>query len=462
MYAHLVPILRSKRIWLVMILLAIVTACNILPTTEPTIVILSPPSASVFHEGDEIVVLSNVLGAHHFVRVELVVDDQVVRADTATAPGRVSFPLTQVWRATVGTHVILIRAFDAAGKPSSPVGVSVTIQPAVPTATATLATTPVLPTVIPTATVAACVDNAVFVADVTVPDGTLLAPAQTFNKIWRVRNTGCPWSAGYQLVHVGGEAMSATRIFALPETATGATADLLVPMTAPTVPGLHNGTWRLRNPRGVIFGTTVTVVVNVLGTQSPTNTVPPTACSGVPQIASFSAVKRLIAPLEAATLTWTVTNAESIEIDQGVGFVGVSGSINVAPLGTTTYTMSARCGSEYAYAQVRIVMPFAVTRAVASADPLDYTGACPKSVSISADIIATDAGTVTYRWESNDGSKDGATFNIGFGGAGMQTVTTSWNLGSAGKTFENYWVRIHVLSPTDVTSNNATFTLRCN
>jgi len=44
----------------------------------------------------------------------------------------------------------------------------------------------------------------------------------------------------------------------------------------------------------------------------------------------------------------------------------------------------------------------------------------------------------------------------------MQTVTTSWNLGSAGKTFENYWVRIHVLSPTDVTSNNATFTLRCN
>lgn len=107
-------------------------------------------------------------------------------------------------------------------------------------------------------------------------------------------------------------------------------------------------------------------------------------------------------------------------------------------------------------------MPFAVTATSASVDPSDYSGPCPKTVTIPATIAATDAGTVTYKWESSDGSNNSANLNMTFVGPGTQTVTTTWTLGGSGQTLTGYWERIHTLSPTDATSNNATFTLRCN
>ena len=43
----------------------------------------------------------------------------------------------------------------------------------------------------------ACVDKPVFVADVTIPDNTVIAPGTTFTKTWRVRNDGnCTWGPG--------------------------------------------------------------------------------------------------------------------------------------------------------------------------------------------------------------------------------------------------------------------------
>jgi hypothetical protein len=41
-------------------------------------------------------------------------------------------------------------------------------------------------------------DDAVWVADVTVPDGTQMTPGQDFVKTWKIRNTGsCTWGTGY-------------------------------------------------------------------------------------------------------------------------------------------------------------------------------------------------------------------------------------------------------------------------
>jgi RHS repeat-associated protein len=45
---------------------------------------------------------------------------------------------------------------------------------------------------------------------------------------------------------------------------------------------------------------------------------------------------------ESAVLTWGVTDADTIEIDQGVGMVTADGSMTVAPMETTTYTLSAQ------------------------------------------------------------------------------------------------------------------------
>lgn len=50
-----------------------------------------------------------------------------------------------------------------------------------------------------------------FVSDVTVMDGTMMAPSTPFTKIWRMRNNGgFVWHRGTQLVWIGGDKFSDT------------------------------------------------------------------------------------------------------------------------------------------------------------------------------------------------------------------------------------------------------------
>lgn len=110
-----------------------------------------------------------------------------------------------------------------------------------------------------------CTDNADFVADVTIPDGTKVAPNQNFDKIWRVRNTGtCTWGIGYELTLFSGQMVSVPSILIVPTTIPGATADLRSRITAPPRPGTFTSVWRLRNPSGAFFGVTLTVTIRVV------------------------------------------------------------------------------------------------------------------------------------------------------------------------------------------------------
>jgi hypothetical protein len=437
------------------------TACSAPKESKPTVIIVSPPSGSEFREGEQVAVQSTSEDAVGVVRVELVADDVVVHTD-AVNPAQRQVTMTQTWQATPGPHIIMVRAYNAAGDVSNPIAVSMTVVQAA-TPTATLPPPTLTPAPSPTATITACVDSAVFVADVTIPDGTSLAAGKSFEKTWRVRNAGCPWGAGYDLVFVSGEAMTATQVVPIPATPEGETADLSVALTAPTVPGTHSGTWRLRNPSGTLFGTIVFVKITVPGAAQPTNPPAATQCSGTPNISSFTASERIIPVFGKTTLSWgAVTNADHVEIDQGIGEIATPGSIDVAPTSTTLYTLTAFCGSNTATAQVQIVLPFAVLGLVTNADTSDYIGACPKTVTFSGTITVNDAGTVTYKWESSDGSNDSPILNLTFDGAGSTTVNHTWTLGASGKTYADYWEHLHTLSPTGVISNNATFTLRCN
>jgi hypothetical protein len=137
------------------------------------------------------------------------------------------------------------------------------------TSTSTLTTTPTsTPTIIPTSTPEPspppCVDDADFVADVTVPDGTLVEPGTRIEKIWRIRNSGnCPWQSGYTWVFVGGDQLDAPAVQDVPPTAAGADVDIRVTMVAPTSPGGYSGSWRMRSPTGEIFGPTYSVQIEV-------------------------------------------------------------------------------------------------------------------------------------------------------------------------------------------------------
>ncbi|HIE17970.1 MAG TPA: hypothetical protein EYP71_07230 [Dehalococcoidia bacterium] len=75
-----------------------------------------------------------------------------------------------------------------------------------------------------------------------------------------------------------------------------------------------------------------------------------------PVINSFSADPPAIAAGESSTLSWTVSGATSVSIDQGIGSVALSGSRAVTPATTTIYTLTATnpAGSVTATAQVAV------------------------------------------------------------------------------------------------------------
>jgi len=335
-----------KREWSVTIVLMLLglyaTACTVVSasTSKPTAIITAPASNSEFRSGEPVTVQSTSTDLEGITRIELLVDGSLVRTEPSPSPQR-SFTVVQTWTATPGAHLISVRAVNSAGVLSDPAVIQVVVSPA---STPTPAATPT-PTRAPAA---ACTNGATFVADVSIADGTVLAPGQGFAKIWRVRNSGtCAWGASHTLVFTAGEAMTTTTVIPVPNTAPGATADLAVGLTAPSAQGAHTGTWGLKS-NGALFGPMLTVKINA----SAASTNP---CPWTPVIESFTASPTTITAGQSATLNWGfVIGAERAEIDQGIGGVETPGSTTVSPATTTTYTLTATCQGKVRTAQVTI------------------------------------------------------------------------------------------------------------
>ncbi|OGO73506.1 MAG: hypothetical protein A3K41_01020 [Chloroflexi bacterium RIFOXYD12_FULL_57_15] len=99
-------------------------------------------------------------------------------------------------------------------------------------------------------------DNAVFVSDVTVPDGSVMTPGQEFLKTWKVRNTGdCTWGAGYTVVYGGyNDKMSGVPAALATTVIPNQEVDVSVQFKAPTKAGEYLSAWRMANPSGYAFG----------------------------------------------------------------------------------------------------------------------------------------------------------------------------------------------------------------
>ena len=111
-------------------------------------------------------------------------------------------------------------------------------------------------------------NNSIYIADVTIPDGTVLGPGVDFEKIWRVQNTGtCTWDEGYKLAFVGGDQALDPVSFEFKDSADfvagGETADLGVNLTAPNTEGKYTANWRMQSDNGAYFGTYLTVLIEV-------------------------------------------------------------------------------------------------------------------------------------------------------------------------------------------------------
>lgn len=129
---------------------------SIAQSNKPKVTIQSPATGAQFREGDDVTVQSISTDSAGVVRVELLVDGAVVRADVPPiAAGQTSFTLAQKWQATAGTHTLSVRAFNASGGASELALVAITVTPAsteAPTVPIILPTVPAPLGTIPTAT----------------------------------------------------------------------------------------------------------------------------------------------------------------------------------------------------------------------------------------------------------------------------------------------------------------------
>jgi len=263
----------------------------------------------------------------------------------------------------------MLRAYNAAGGVSQPEAITVNVTgfatatptpgeptatptPGEPAATPTMTSTPVpstptatwTPVIIvvtetPTPTPTGCTLDAAFVADVTVPDGTVFEPGARIDKIWRIRNSGsCPWESGSTWVFVSGDQMGAAPSQAVPTTAVGGNVDIGVTMYAPSAPGTYTGYWRMKSSDGQVFGQTSSVRIVVSSPATATPTATPT--SPPPPGAEISlTVDR--DHINAGECTWVRARVEYVRTAylDGEPVIGGYKEKQVCPCNDTTYTL---------------------------------------------------------------------------------------------------------------------------
>jgi hypothetical protein len=118
-------------------------------------------------------------------------------------------------------------------------------------------------------------NDAAFISDVTVVDGTVFAPGESFTKTWDFQNTGtCDWNEDYLIVFSSGTQMSGATTEIDQDVLTGASGDVSVSLTAPSTAGTYVGYWRMADEDGNLFGQSVYVMIVVSDSAS---TVTPTA-----------------------------------------------------------------------------------------------------------------------------------------------------------------------------------------
>ena len=109
-----------------------------------------------------------------------------------------------------------------------------------------------------------CTANLTFISDLTIPDGTLVAPGSTMDKQWLVQNSGnCNWDTHYRLHLISGDALGASTEQALYPARAGTQATLRILFTAPQEAGDYVSEWQAFDPDGNSFGVSFFIKIEV-------------------------------------------------------------------------------------------------------------------------------------------------------------------------------------------------------
>jgi hypothetical protein len=107
-------------------------------------------------------------------------------------------------------------------------------------------------------------NNALFIDDVTIPDGTIMAPGKEFMKTWKIKNIGtCQWTTAYGIDFAYGNKLDGDATKLQKPVDPGNIVDISVAMTAPEDNGWYSGWWRLKSEAGNYFGDFVYVSIQI-------------------------------------------------------------------------------------------------------------------------------------------------------------------------------------------------------
>ena len=136
-----------------------------------------------------------------------------------------------------------------------------------------------------------------------------------------------------------------------------------------------------------------------------------------PVINSFNASPASIASGESSTLTWTVTGATTVSIDQGIGNVALTGSRAVAPAATTVYTLTASSTLGSITASTQVIITGAApppTSPPTGLPVINYFTINPSSIVFGS--------TVTMSWDATNATA--VTIDNGIGAMPISGSTT--------------------------------------
>lgn len=139
------------------------------------------------------------------------------------------------------------------------------------------------------------------------------------------------------------------------------------------------------------------------------------SCDGItptaPIIHSFTADDTTIDEGESVSLSWTVTDATSVTINQGIGSVALSGSTSVSPAETTTYSLTATNSAGSTIATVTVTVNEEPIKLLVNGDfsTCDFTGWTISESGILPTITYKPSGCGVLMGDGGENLYDGVT-----------------------------------------------------
>jgi hypothetical protein len=109
-----------------------------------------------------------------------------------------------------------------------------------------------------------CTDQLQWLFDLSIPDGSQVAPGSILEKQWQVKNNGtCNWDETYTVRLTAGVDMGAPSPQLLVPARGESEGVIQIQFTAPTEQGRYRSAWQAYNPSGLPFGDPIFIEIVV-------------------------------------------------------------------------------------------------------------------------------------------------------------------------------------------------------